>query len=260
MSKDFYKSAEYCAKQSVLTKQVWQSGRFDSVFKKIKKLCKRKGCKNSFNVQPSDPRKYCSQSCAAIVNNAGRVHSEESRKKISLALTGKKYPNRPKELPRFSICKNQSCQKEFKWRYWRPADNPILYCSKICLMKDVGSRPTSPKAARAKAGIRPDIHPKIYFFSRWEANYARLLNYQGIKWIHQPKTFQLKSQRYTPDFYLPKENKFIEIKNFLTDYSIRRDREFRELYPDLKLEMILKDGYMNLQDKFASKIKTWEYS
>lgn len=127
-------------------------------------------------------------------------------------------------------------------------------------MAVVGGRPTSPKAARGKSGIRPDIDPKIYFFSRWEANYARILNLGNIKWIHQPKRFRLRSQNYTPDFYLPESNTYIEIKNFLSDYSSRRDREFRELYPNEKLIMILKDEYKELEKKYSPLIPNWEFS
>ena len=257
MSKDFYKSEQYRAKQSVLTKQAWQSGRFDIIYKKLKKLCRRKGCGNSFAIQPSDPKVYCSRRCAALINSPRRTHSEETKKKISLRLVGRKYPNRPKAPPRFSIC--QHCQKEFEWRYWRPASNPRKYCSVSCLMKDVGSRPTSPRAARAKAGIRNDIDPEIYFFSRWEANFARILNLMGVRWVHQPASFQLHKQKYTPDFYLPDFGIYIEIKNFLAPYSKNRDDQFRELYPKLKLALILKVDYLKLQDKFAPLIKRWEY-
>lgn len=221
------------------------------------RVCARPECNVIFRVQLSDPKKYCSRHCAAIVNNQGRIHSLVAREKISRALSGRKYPNRPKEPPRFSLC--LYCGKEFRWRYWRAAANPIKYCSRSCLIKDVGSRPTSPRAARAKAGIRSDLG-NYYFFSRWEANYARILNFQGKKWIFQPKTFRLKNQNYTPDFYLPKEDVYVEIKNFLSEYSAKRDREFRELYPDLKLKLILKKDYLALQKRFASKLKTWEYS
>ncbi len=260
MSKDFYKSSAYRSKQSALTKLSWQAGQHDFLRKSVVRECVRKGCIKRFSINPSDPKKYCSRRCAGLVNSPGRNHSLATKAKISLSLTGKKYPNRPKEPPRFGICFNPACQREFQWKYWRPASNPIKYCSVSCLMKVIGSRPTSPRAARAKAGIRIDIDPKIYFFSRWEANYARLLNRLGIKWIFQPKTFRLKAQNYTPDFYLPSEDTYVEIKNFLSDYSSNRDKEFRELYPKLKLKLILKYDYLKLQEEFASKIKTWEYS
>ena len=81
-----------------------------------------------------------------------------------------------------------------------------------------------------------------------------------IKWIFQPKTFQLKKQKYTPDFYLPEHNSFIEIKNFLAEYSLKRDKEFRELYSEEKLILILKEDYLKLQEQFSSHIENWEFS
>ena len=134
------------------------------------------------------------------------------------------------------------------------------YCCVRCSMNDIGSRPTSPRAARAKSGIRKDISPNIYFFSRWEANFARIMNLLNIKWIFQPKTFDLKYQKYTPDFYLPQYNSYIEIKNFLSDYSLKRDQGFRSLYPKEKLILILKEDYLRLQEQFSSHIENWEFS
>ncbi len=145
-------------------------------------------------------------------------------------------------------------------RYWHPANRPLKYCSRGCAIKDVGSRPTSPRAARAKAGIRKDIDSTIYFFSRWEANYARVQNYLGVQWIHQPKTFQLETQKYTPDFYLPESDTYVEIKNYFSDYSRNRDEEFRRIYPNLNLVLILKEEYLRLQEKYAPKITMWEYN
>ena len=259
-NKDFYTSPSYRAKQSERTKANWLSGRLDFLRKTTLHRCIRSGCKNTFNRIPSDRKIYCSHRCAAVMNNRGRIMSLATKSKLRRALTGRKYPGRPKAPPRFSTCLNQTCRKEFELRFWRPATNPIKYCSRKCAIKDVGSRPTSPRAARAKAGIRADISPTIYFFSRWEANYARLLNYLGIKWVHQPKTFQLKSQKYTPDFYLPESDTYIEIKNYLSDYSRNRDKQFREIYPDCKLALILKSDYLALQKEYAPKIREWEYS
>jgi len=53
---------------------------------------------------------------------------------------------------------------------------------------------------------------------------------------------------------------YIEIKNYLSDYSKNRDQQFRELYPKLKLALILKEDYLALQRKFAPQIKEWEYN
>jgi len=227
--------------------------------------CKRPGCENTFIVAPADPKKFCSQQCAAIMSNTGRIQSTNTRIKISRALVGRKYPervqaNRRKRPPQYRICANPVCRKTFELRFWRPTGNPIKYCSRTCAIRDIGGRPTSPRAARAKAGIRGDVSPTIYFFSRWEANYARLLNHLGVKWIHQPQTFQLRTQKYTPDFYLPESDTYVEVKNYLSDYSKNRDRQFREAYPNLKLVLILKEDYLTLQKQYAPQIKEWEYS
>ena len=43
--------------------------------------------------------------------------------------------------------------------------------------------------SNAKGGIRTDLN--AYFRSTWEANYARILNYESIEWKYEAKTFQL---------------------------------------------------------------------
>ena len=243
----------------MITKANWDKGIFDYRRKRVLRTCFKTDCGNIFSVIPSDPKKYCSSSCAAKVSNQGRSLSIETRKKISLAVTGIKYPSRLGiiKVPRISaICKNPECKKSFIFERWEKRK----YCSPKCAMKIVGGKPTSPKAARGKAGIRLDIDPTSYFYSRWEANYARILNLLDTEWVHQPKVFRLKKQNYTPDFYLPRKKEYIEIKNFLSDYSKRRDDEFRELYPNLKLIMILKDDYLKLQEKYSPLIKKWEFS
>ncbi|MEZ4156729.1 MAG: hypothetical protein R3B52_02015 [Candidatus Paceibacterota bacterium] len=252
---------EYRKKQSAITRSRWQSGKFDFLRKQEKRLCVRKDCSQSFDVAPSDLKKYCSSSCAASVSNAQRKISRSTKEKIAKsvrkAFSGRNHPLKGKQLVarKQAQCANELCGKIFKFERWKKRQ----FCSADCAIRAVGSRPTSPRAARAKAGVRKDLGD-VYFFSRWEANYARALNLLGIKWVHQPKTFSLKTQKYTPDFYLPESDEYVEIKNFLSDYSRKRDSEFRELYPDLKLTLILKEDYLKLQDKLASKIKTWEYS
>lgn len=64
---------------------------------------------------------------------------------------------------------------------------------------------------------------------------------------------------YTPDFYLPEEDTYIEVKNFMWKYSKERDEKFRTLYPTLKLKLILKDEYLELERKYSAFIVSWEY-
>ena len=258
MVRDFYNSKDYKERQSTITKENWRKGIFNFHFKKEKRICKRRGCGRIFEVIPSDPKIYCCRSCSGKVNNVGRGHlSEETKLKIAKALMGRKNPHAGViKVPRVKIiCANPQCRKIFFMERWMDK----RFCSNKCAMTIIGGKPTSPKAARGKAGIRKDISNEIYFYSRWEANIARLFNYLGIRWQHQPKIFNLVSQNYTPDFYLPDDDIYIEVKNFLWKYSKIRDRKFRKLYPDIKLTLLLKKDYLELEKKYSNLIKNWEY-
>jgi hypothetical protein len=184
--------------------------------------------------------------------------SIETRKKISdkAKLQPSNLSRKGKILvPRLQkICLN--CAKQFETPRWQNH----IYCSVACAMHVTGSRPTSPKAARGKYGIRKDIDPSICFFSRWEANVARIYTFLELDWIFQPATFQLETQKYTPDFYLPDLDQYVEVKNFLSDYSKNRDLQFRKLYPGKQLILILKDDYLQLQELFTPYIPKWEYA
>jgi len=55
---------------------------------------------------------------------------------------------------------------------------------------------------------------RIRMRSRWEERYARWLDKKGIEWQYESTTFITDSFSYTPDFYLPKKNIFVEIKGY----------------------------------------------
>jgi len=86
-----------------------------------------------------------------------------------------------------------------------------------------------------------------------------LFNYSGVKWLHQSRVFNLGGQNYTPDFYLPDCDIYIEVKNFLWKYSKIRDEKFRRFYPNIDLVLLLKKDYLKLERKYSHLIKDWEY-
>ncbi len=262
MKKGFYSSEEYKIKQSNLTARNWEKGVFDFHKKKIKKYCGNKKCNKIFYTIPSNPKIFCSHSCSAKINNHCRTVSDATRKKISSTLKGKEvwsrfhYPKGTILVPRDRrTCGNPECRKEFFVERWRPKK----FCGRTCSIKFTGSKPTSPRAARAKAGTRKDLG-NFYFYSRWEANFARVLNFLNIEWKFQPKTFDLRGKKYTPDFYLPEYGLYIEIKNYLSEFSEERDRRFRKIYPEENLSLLLKKDYIKMQEVFAPRIIEWEYS
>jgi hypothetical protein len=57
---------------------------------------------------------------------------------------------------------------------------------------------------------------KLKMRSRWEVAYAAFLDSKGIQWLYEAFTFVMDRFSYTPDFYLPKQKKFQEIKGYLS--------------------------------------------
>lgn len=69
--------------------------------------------------------------------------------------------------------------------------------------------------------------------SQWEVWYAEYLRENGITFQYEPQTFILSSGKaYTPDFYLPEKNEYVEVKGWLTVENRERLETFkREYFP-----------------------------
>lgn len=261
MRPTFYDDPAYRKKRSEITKNYYAlHPRVKSI---ITRVCNNSKCKITFQViKPSDPKIYCGRSCAASINNLGRSQSLKTRMKISTAIKAlppgyyqKVYESnrKPKII---LICKNLSCGKSFEVLPYKARSRK--YCSNACVMQVVGKMTTSPKAAKSKPGIRSDIDPKICFYSTWEANIARVFNLISLKWIYAPTIFDIGLHTYRPDFYLPQSNSYIEVKNFMGEYSLMRDQEFRKRYPKINLNVILKDEYKEIEHEYKPLIDEWE--
>jgi len=84
-------------------------------------------------------------------------------------------------------------------------------------------------------GKRKDLD-YVFFRSTWEANYARYLAFVEIVYYYEPKSFEYpitKGTRfYTPDFYLPEEDKWVEVKGQWDSKSKTKLRRFRKYHKD----------------------------
>lgn len=110
--------------------------------------------------------------------------------------------------------------------------------------------------SRSKKGFREDIG--CFFRSTWEANYARYLNSQNIKWKYETITYNLGlGKSYTPDFIL-EDGTHIEIKGWLTEKGAEKIRLFQEQYPSIRLEIVDKVCYNNLKSQHQFTIENWE--
>lgn len=72
-----------------------------------------------------------------------------------------------------------------------------------------------------------------------EKEFAKILDKQNRKWIYPCKTFKLSNTTYRPDFYIPKEDLYIEVKH--SSISVERQKkydEFIKLYPNINFVII----------------------
>jgi len=100
----------------------------------------------------------------------------------------------------------------------------------------------------AKGGYRKDL--KQYFRSKMEANYARYLNFDCVRWVYELKEFEFykikKGNRfYKPDFYLPTADFWVEVKGYFKASDKTKLRRFKKYYPEefKKLYFIIPNKY-----------------
>lgn len=92
-----------------------------------------------------------------------------------------------------------------------------------------------------------------------EEKFADMLDFYQIKWEYEPKTFLLELdsegnvlEAFTPDFYLPEQDLFIELttqRAKLAWKKNRKTRRLKELYPDVNIKLINRQGFISLLNK-----------
>jgi hypothetical protein len=89
-----------------------------------------------------------------------------------------------------------------------------------------------------------------HFKSSYELAYAKYLDKNKIKWIYEPSIFKVYIKKelvgYCPDFYLPKENKYIEIKGWWRDKAKKKFELFKKQYPHLIVELLFQKDLKKL--------------
>jgi DNA-directed RNA polymerase subunit RPC12/RpoP len=84
------------------------------------------------------------------------------------------------------------------------------------------------------------IYKNIRLRSNYELFYAKYLDKNKITWSYESKTFDLGKTTYTPDFYLPKTNEYIEVKGWWRLDALKKFNLFKKLYPTIKIKIINK--------------------
>jgi hypothetical protein len=81
------------------------------------------------------------------------------------------------------------------------------------------------------------LYKGIYFKSIYEMKVAQALDRDKIKWVYEPEVFQLDNiDVYTPDFYLPDLDKYLEVKGHLIldtkSSGYRKFKKFIKQHPN----------------------------
>jgi hypoxanthine phosphoribosyltransferase len=94
-----------------------------------------------------------------------------------------------------------------------------------------------------------------------EEEFARLLDFYGVAWQYEPRTFPLRHaddgrivEAFSPDFYLPELDLYLELttmKQGLITEKHRKLRRLRELYPDVQIRLLYKKDYLSLLSKYG---------
>ncbi len=140
---------------------------------------------------------------------------------------------------------------------WAPAaedDTPIRY-----------EREGEPPAVRpARPGGGPEagatVFGRVPFAHPAEAEFARLLDFYRIAWSYEPTSFPLAwegervTEMFTPDFYLPEQDLYVELttmKQSLISRKHRKIRRFKEVYPDANVQLLTRRDYHELLARFG---------
>lgn len=94
-----------------------------------------------------------------------------------------------------------------------------------------------------------------------EEEFARLLDFYGVRWQYEPRTFPLQRsddgrilEAFSPDFYLVDLDLYIELttlrQGLVTDKH-RKLRRMRELYPNVEVKLLYRRDYVSLLTKYG---------
>lgn len=98
------------------------------------------------------------------------------------------------------------------------------------------------------------------FATQTELDAAKILDYYRVPWQYEPRTFILESdadgnivEAFTPDFYLPDLDLYLEVtqmKQSLVTAKNRKVRRLREQYPDIRIKLFYKNDFIQLAKKY----------
>jgi hypoxanthine phosphoribosyltransferase len=111
----------------------------------------------------------------------------------------------------------------------------------------------------------------VPFAHNAERQLAKLLDFYGVAWLYEPQTFVLEwddagnaTMGFTPDFYLPAYDLFIEITTLSQKLVTKKNakvRRLRELHPEIQVRILYQRDYLALLAKYGlEEPEQWQAS
>jgi cytidylate kinase len=103
--------------------------------------------------------------------------------------------------------------------------------------------------------------PERTFAHHSERIFANLLDFYRIAWEYEPRSFPVQwdadgrvTESFTPDFYLPEFDLYVELTTMKQSLVTRKNRKIRlvrELYPHLNVQVFYQKDFENLIFKYG---------
>ena len=100
------------------------------------------------------------------------------------------------------------------------------------------------------------------FAHRSEEDFANLFDFFKVDWRYEPRSFPIAwdargkvVESFTPDFYLPQFDIYIEVTTAASRFRTRKNRKIRLLraaYPGLNVKLFGKDDVAHVLGKFGT--------
>lgn len=212
--------------------------------------------KNGFNEQKNSIKRidpngdFSPQNCIVCTENEGKKNIWNKKAKIGIYEGAKKWHKEHKD-------------------YWKGTVMKKILQTRL---KKYGSLCVNTREGCSwKAGWREIGGKRKYFRSKWEANYARYLEWlkehnQIKDWQHENKTFWFEGikrgcRSYLPDFEVENNNgsiEYHEVKGWYDDRSKTKMKRMAKYYPEVKVIIIFQKQYTEIKNKVGKLIRDWE--
>lgn len=184
-------------------------------------------CGLIFYLPPSQAKtaSTCSNECRHQLNSVHHSYSREQRTCVSCNATFECIVNSTQKFCSSMCAKKPRCERVTKLcvmcnvgvtrRLSQFRINSVVTCGKKC-QSAAQSAGLIQGHVSGRSGYRIDINDGNYYKSALEADFARYCIAMNTSYVYEHKTFAVDvcgiQRHYTPDFYLPNTDSYIELK------------------------------------------------